>query len=467
MKNFYRTAWMITMLLFTAFSATAQIHNLHYWDHWQLGGQVSVNFPNGQAGVAQSDIGVPNRETTRLTICDPVTGSILFSFAGDSIRGADDLVIPNGGSGAFTDWSAWIAHPGDGKIYYLFKNSFGLAAGWHVTTVHTNGGILPNESYVPLGPYSSHLMIGAISSPDGTTTWAVTHDMQSDAFRSYRIALPSGLDTVPLVQHVGPSVNNYWNGCFMRVSPDNTKLALVSSFPYWTTLFDIDPTVGVLSNPVQVAFTHELHGAEFSLNSRYLYLLGGQPKNLITQIDLAAGDSAAILQSAVVLPFDTNRFKQIPRLGTDGRIYIPMDVVGQPQNDDRYARIMDPDQGGLACNTDTVGLVFPNYSYDPLVWNYWPFAPSYLSTPEYQAETNKLRAWPVPATDQVSIELGTEVDKATVSWMDAAGRIVRTDVWPAHTRTASFDRGALRAGSYIVEIRSGESVPRRAKVILE
>jgi hypothetical protein len=240
----------------------------------------------------------------------------------------------------------------------------------------------------------------------------------------------------------------------------------VDGNPYWITLFDIDPTAGVLSNPMQLPFAHEVHGAEFSPSSRYLYVIGGQPKNVITQFDLAAGDSAAILQSAVVLPMDTNRFKEIPRLGTDGRIYIGMDI-GFTEQVDRYARILDPDQAALACNTDTTGLVFPNYSHGPFIWNYWPFTPSYMSTPEYRAAANRLRAWPVPASNQLNIELGVELDKATVSWMDAAGRLVRTDEWPTHMRTATFYREALRAGSYVVEVRSVQSVPLRAKVILE
>ncbi len=448
---------------YTSFHVAAQIHDLHYWDHWQLGDQVSVNFPNGLAGIAQSDVGMANRETTRITICDPVTGDILFSFAGDSIRGADNLVVPNGGPGGFTEWSGWIADPGDAKVYYLFKNSFGLASGWHVAIVRRDTGILLGEGYIALGPYASHVALAAISDPEGFTTWAVTHDMQSDAFRFYRVGAPLGLDTVASVQHIGPAVNNFFNGCFMRVSPDNTKLALANAGPNWATIFDVDPSIGVLSNPVQIPIPHDLHGAEFSSNSRFLYVWGGPPK--ITQLDLGAGDGAAILASAITLPLDSTRFAQLPRLGTDGRIYIGTGVGFGPA--DRYARILDPDQPGLACNTDTVGLMFPNPSHGPLVWNYWPFTPSYMSTPEYHAAANNVRAWPVPATDQVSIDPGTELDKATVSWMDAAGRIVRTDAWPAHTRTATFDRGALRAGSYIVEVRSAESVPLRAKVILE
>lgn len=261
-------------------------------------------------------------------------------------------------------------------------------------------------------------------------------------------------------------LDNTGNGYLMRVSPDNTKLALVHYIGGLLTMFDIDPTTGILSNVRQFHFAHNLIRAEFSSSSRYLYLNGGPPKNAVDQIDLAAGDSASIMLSETTLPLDTNRFKETPRLGTDGRIYIAMDI-GLTSQADRYARILEPDQPGLACNTDTAGLVFPNYSHNPLVWNYWPFTPSYLGTTEYQAQANKLRAWPVPSRDDVSIDLGLAPDHASVLWIDAAGRTVRTQPWPAHTSVATFDRGSLPSGAYIIDVRPENSSPRRAKVMLE
>lgn len=461
----------------------SQVDNTHYWDNWYIGDGVELEF-NGTALAAPvlNSLLVGTFEGIRIS--DPQSGQILFTTNSDgSIQDANGDITPNSALFAANPVAAVVPQPGNSDRYYLFRvgqspggvacDSIDLEVG--VFELSLNGGLgdLDPGGWQLLEQSIVGNAYAVISDPSGWRHWLVLHDLENTDFLLYEVNASSGLNTVPSVQSVGPMAGlsgNHNNCSWMRVSPDNQRLAFVwghagSSYGHTDAfLFDVDPSTGIISNSRDLYFPDlELVEPEFSATSQVLYLAnhwGDTPVDLV-QLDLSSGDSASIMNSRVDLndpiTVSTAGYFHL-RLGPDDRIY---GSSGTPDFYRSHLLYVDqPDVLGTGCGMDTMALGWETWAAYHLPWNFWPYLPTEgLNEPSAEVHLPEINCLPQPVTGTalLSLDRSPSDGAATLLIRDQQGRIVQERIWPRYTGSLSVDVDLLAPGMYrtVVSDRNG------------
>ncbi len=358
------------LLIFTIFTLNTFAQKEATW--WYFGNNAGISF-TGTAGapVVQTNGKMTNSEGVS-SISD-TKGKLLFYTDGEIVYNRKHNIMVNGGGGgsgganlkghnSSTQSAVIVQQPVQGQKFWIFTvdQEWG-ANGFEYSIVDTNASsdFSVTQKNIPLitKAYNNKYApekVAAVKHANKVDTWVINHTGGDNNFYVYKLNAV-GLSS-PKIQAVGPTwamtgtgAKGYSKG-YMKFSPDGTKLICAIageqvSGPYSNNLgrieiYNFDNLTGTLSNPQIIDKTNiksgvgnisSVYGAEVSPNGRFLYIsfyipaysMGGDGNDGVWQLDLTAGNAAAIGGSCVKV---CNSTSPKPgggmQLGPDGKIYL-------------------------------------------------------------------------------------------------------------------------------------------------
>ncbi|MBK9149318.1 MAG: hypothetical protein IPM12_16055 [Flavobacteriales bacterium] len=313
---------------------------------------------------------------------------------------------------------------------------------------------------------------------NGEDYWMVTQPLGGNAFHAFRIS-GGGAEAVPSVSNAGPirpSTRNHGlavpseDGSVIAISmrPSNSNDYAIDTLNL--DLYTFDSAQGVLSYWLNLP-SPRVEGLEFSPSGRFLYVLehtflqGIGVHETLVQYDLQAGDvagSRSVVHDYIQGPtFDLTRRQQLAA-AIDGRVYRIRN-----NRSDTLGVIMAPDLAAPLCNyvhdsficADVVGSL-PNplkrYHDSP---NIITSAPSAASAP--------MRIAPLPLDLSGWLSHADLNGPLKLAWLDAAGRMVRSEAVLAEGGRAPLNSAGLASGSYMLQVSgAGLRAPMSVKVLV-
>lgn len=351
---------------------------------WYFGSQAGLDFstspPSSLTGVLTAAEGVSS-------ISDNA-GNLLFYSEGVSVVNGANTLMANGtglaGGVSSAQSTMIVKQPGSNTSYYNFTTysqggpnglrysivDMSLAAGLGSVTVKN----------VPLYTPTCEKQV-AVRHCNGKDIWIVSHDFNSNQFRSYLLN-STGIVATPVLSADGETVSGAGGVPaigHLKVSPDGRKLAMATSTNSIPAnlgaggffLFDFDPASGVVSNSLVLLSAQNLpvnasaYGVEFSPDGTKVYGTtwpqGFASTSSLFQWNLCAGNAPAIIASQYSLSFvgQTNNgvvFGSVQR-AIDSKLYI---AAYASQS---LSVINNPNASGAAMNFVLNGLsIAPNMS---------------------------------------------------------------------------------------------------------
>ncbi len=335
MRNNYFTKFGLLLYLLSSFSlfdGWAQTQN------WYFGDRAGIKFTNnGITALTNSNM----LTYEGCTVLSDASGQLLAYSNGEIVWDSQHQQMPNGRSGlggnnSTSQGALLLPMPGEAADKaYLFcldaiENNLVGGLRYSILDFRLRGGlgdVTATKGVVLPTPFVGGKLtekLTAVRHANGRDYWIVVHGWQSNAFYSFLLS-PTGISTVPVVSNVGPihqgggsffSAGNAV-GC-MRASPDGRHLALAQRDAQ-CELYDFNNATGGVTNYLLLALHDYTYGVEFSPDNTKLYTsysLAGE----ITQYNLLAGSSAAIVNSATVIA-SAERLGNL-LLGPDNRIYV-------------------------------------------------------------------------------------------------------------------------------------------------
>ena len=321
-----RIALALALLLLAPLSAlTANEGNI-----WYFGSNAGVDFNSGSP-VALLD-GAMNTGEGCASISDS-SGNLLFYTDGSTIYNRLHAVMPNGtglfGNSSSTQSAIIVQVIGSTTEYYVFTAThFGGSQGINYSivdmTLDGGDGDVTTKNQPVIGGVRTE-KIAIAKHANGTDLWLLTTTDTPDQYLAFPITA-GGVSTTPVVSPIAlprdPRVG------YLRVSPDNSKVAATLFFASLVELLDFDDATGTLTLVEQWALPNNPYGLEFSPSSALLYV-GTQGVSGLVQYDLSA--SSVSSSSTQLAP---GAFQALA-LGPDGKIYISvisssLHVIDQP-----------------------------------------------------------------------------------------------------------------------------------------
>lgn len=315
------------LILLGAQSATAQEK---YFDRWYFGSRAGINFTDGV--VSPFDGPLQTYEGSA-SICDPITGDLLFFTNGSTVWNAAHQVMSGGlnldGNLSATQSALIVPDPGDESRYYIFtqdgttfggpRDPSGLGLRYSIVDMRGDGGlgvlVKKNE---PLFSDAGEKTV-AIRHPNGCDFWIVTHARTSNAFHAYLLTA-GGIHEEPVVSRTGASYTGLDAG-YLKASPDGTRLFAARSFIRYNgamgELFGFDQRTGVVGQ--RLAVLPAGYGASFSPNNRFLYT---SRLDSLHQYDLSVAPSTIASTRTLINDPNPSRMLFGMQIGPDGRIYV-------------------------------------------------------------------------------------------------------------------------------------------------
>lgn len=264
---------------------------------WYFGANAGLDF-NTSPPTPLAD-GQINTLEGSATIAD-ANGQILFYTDGTKAYDKNHQLMPNGAGGLGGDTSSSqsavvVPYPGHSDTYFLFTVSAYVNSNLVYSLVdmslnNGSGDILPNAKAIPVlnatGEY-----IQATLSGDGTFWWVLTHKSGTSDYYAYKLT-SDGFDLDnPVISSTGTASTGQGDIGFLKFNNIGTKIVRTSYISNYFNLSDFDNNTGVVSNTLHIPL-QSAYGAEFSPNSRFLYVSAYSSMGL-RQYDLEAGTSAA------------------------------------------------------------------------------------------------------------------------------------------------------------------------------
>lgn len=342
------TRFVLSLSIFFSFAAIiAQQNPNQTWYFGKFGG---IRFSNA----------IPSPITGKLdtwegcaVYCDPNTGNVLLYSDGKKLYLPDGSIVPGGDSLksgiSSTQCCIFIPDPANAKRVYLFTAPDLTGTGTthsksyytHISLENTPSILLSN---VELQDNMSEKLAGTQHCADNSY-WAIFHHKSQSRIYAYKVT-SSGVSPSPVISNYNNLYNYYTVGA-MKVSPDGSKLVMVSeadgmNYLQAIVLFDFNLQTGQATNPKFIAKNkcYGNYGAAFSPDSKKLFTTGTLDKNQLAesalfQFDLTSNVEATIANSMWTLPLGTRKLFGM-QLGPDGKIYVvadrppQLDVITKP-----------------------------------------------------------------------------------------------------------------------------------------
>lgn len=350
------------------------------YDQWCFGWGFGLDFRGGSP-VPIDTTSIWQMEGSA-SICDHVTGALLFYTDGITVWDARGGVMPNG-TGLMGHYSSaqsalFVPDPCDTSQYYLFTadhqgyDDQRPPTGIHYSIVdrRLNGGLgavlAAGKNTLLQGQASERLT--AVAHSNGFDYWVLTHSWGGNQFYAWRVSA-SGVSSTPVVSRAGfdvgsdPQRVNYALG-ILKASPDGRRLAMTTWIEDLVELFSFDPSTGVVSNPLTLSAgprtgQTDTYGVTFSPDNNRLY---HGASGEIYQYDLRSGTPAAILASRTRVPNNGPTLPAVTlgamQIGPDGKIYMPVKNFDNPPAC-VLGIVDDPNADALNCGYTQVWMRLP------------------------------------------------------------------------------------------------------------
>jgi hypothetical protein len=334
---------------------------------WYFGQFAGLDFSTSPPTILTNGVTSSNGGAT---ICDNTGNLLFYSNGGNAIFNNTHSVMANGNGLAGiagTQPLVAVKQPGNNTLYYVFTLDQGggingakysivdmaLAAGLGSVTIKNATLYTPScEKQV------------AVRHCNGRDVWIVSHEYNSNKFRSYLLT-SIGLNPTPVITAIGetPGQGNSNNSLMstagdMKITPDGKKLALAvygASVPSTLglggfQLFDFDASTGVISNSLILLNAPNAIGSpfsvEFSSDGTKLYGVGQPSLNnipaILYQWDICSQFTTAIIASQYSLNLGAGFVFGALQRAINNKIYM---AVGGTQN---LHVINNPNASGVA-----------------------------------------------------------------------------------------------------------------------
>jgi gliding motility-associated-like protein len=298
--------------------------------NWFFGWNAGLDFNSG------SPVALTNGQLHHYEGCSSASdssGNLLFYTDGITIYNKNHQPMQNGtgllGHNSSTQSALIVADPGDFSQYYVFTTDVqGGSNGLRYSIVDMNldsglGGIIPSMKNILLEtPVTEKL--AAVMHKNQQAVWVIAHRVNSNEFIAYLVT-ENGVSNSPVVSATGEiHTNGEGTLGYLKVSPNGEKIAC-ARFTQNTNggldLFDFDTSTGIVSNPQELNYYHNMYGVEFSPNSKVLYCTHDQNVNIegVYQYDITLPDTQSIRNSETMI---SNGLYFALQLGIDGKIYV-------------------------------------------------------------------------------------------------------------------------------------------------
>lgn len=362
---------LAVLLSCLSFAFTAQ----HEFSKWYFGRFTGLDFMTSPPTVITHS--TLNTSEGSASVAE-ANGNLLFYTDGITIWNKQQQVMANGsglmGNSSTVQSALIVKQPGNPNIYFVFTLDLqGGPNGLRYSLVDMNlaagMGSVTIKNATVTAPCTEQL--NATRHCNGVDMWIVTHDLNSNAFKSYLLS-STGLNLAPVVSNVGmapptftPNLSIGGQGT-IKFSPNGKKLGLTyinGSSNSEVSVFDFDRSTGQLSNylPLMTGTTN-CYGCEFSGDGTKFYA-GNTNGTAVYQWDLCAGSDASILASVTNVGSEPYGFGQL-QLAPNGKIYLVN------WNRQFLSTINSPDIPGLSCGftpsaqsvaTGSNGIGLPNF----------------------------------------------------------------------------------------------------------
>ena len=314
---------------------------------WYFGDFAGLDFNSGSPVVLLD--GALNTQEGCATISDS-NGGLLFYTDGIKVWNKNHLLMPNGtdlnGSPSSTHSAIIVPKPQSSNIYYIFTvGALGGALSYSEVDMTLNSGfgdITSNKNILLFSTVNEKVTAIRKSNNDGY--WVVSHKFNSDEFLIYEVTA-LGVNLTPIVTPVGSNTGFVFITGQIKISPDNSKLAVARGGE--VQLFDFNADNGIISNPQTIDSGGGAYGIEFSANGDLLYVAF---YGRVTQYNLLAGTAADIISTQVTLVTVSNEGFASMQMAPNGKIYVA-------RQDKPYIDFIEsPNVTGLGCNYQYQGL---------------------------------------------------------------------------------------------------------------
>lgn len=348
---------------------------------WFFGDNAGLDFNSGNP--VATALGQLSTNEGCATIAD-ACGALLFYTDGITVWNRNHSIMPNGinllGDPSSTQSALIIPQPGVDDIYYIYTVSdFNPINGLNYSIVDMTldnglGDIVPAQKNINLIADSTEKIAAAVS--DNGDAWIITYAESAigtgvfNTFYAFRLTT-SGMDLSATVITSFNNVQSDDRRGYLRISPDGSKIAMMTQLPVTPTiinqtgrgawLFDFDNSSGIVSNAIRLNFqtTHQAYGAEFSPDSRKLYVdtntesNGANGDRLLLQYNLDAANFSnspiTIFETDLTDPMD-DIARGALQIGPDNKIYYTR------KSTEWLSSIDNPNQIGAASNFTLDGM---------------------------------------------------------------------------------------------------------------
>lgn len=350
------------ILLFLLFSPL--LFSQNETANWYFGNQCGLNFSTNPP---TPFAGTPFFSPEGSASISDAAGNLLFYTDGVTVWNQLNVVMPNGsnllGDPSSTQSAIIIKQPGSVNTYFIFtQGNTGSGLNYSVVDMSLAGGTGSVTIKNVLLYASSCEKLSAVKHCNKTDFWIVSHEFDSNVFRSYLLT-SSGVNNVPVLSAVGSVYGNSGVIGYLKLSPNGKKLASAKFQEGAVELYDFNTTTGMVSHPLLLTTAISFpYGCEFSPDGTKLYACGEASSQLF-QWDLCAGNDAAVVASSVALVVNSIALGAL-QLAQNGKIYVSS-VASQ-----NLSVINAPNAAGANCNfssaaqpvgTGTVQLGLPNF----------------------------------------------------------------------------------------------------------
>ena len=330
--------------------------------NWQFGGWAGVRFTEDSTYSVSFALTTPRiflRSEEGCVSMSDETGNFLFFANPNYVFNRDLFQMPNGngllGHSSATQM-ATVRNVTDPNKYYLFTlDAFGGSNGLRYSEIDMTldgglGDVVVATKNTPILTSVTE-KITTVRHANGTDTWVIVHEYNSNAFFAYLVS-STGISAVPVVSAVGTvhtmdAFNENSIGQ-LKASPDGCKLALAISGLDIVELLNFNNGTGAVSNPITFNSPDlaSCYGVEFSPDGSKLYVSIEFSRNIF-QFNLNAGNNAAIVGSKyLVTTAGTTGLLGALQIGPFGKIYVA-------RNSNRYLGVIN-NPNGLGASSDYV-----------------------------------------------------------------------------------------------------------------
>ena len=329
---------------------------------WYFSNNSALDFLSG-APIALTNSAMNQYEGSSCISDD--NGSLLFYTNGTEVWDATHSIMPNGtglnGNNSTNQSALIVPKPNSNTEYYVFTNDMSNLY-YSVVDITLNGGLgaVTTKNIFLQGSISEKL--AGVKHANGIDVWVMVHGAGNSTFYAFLVT-PLSVAGTPVISTGGP-IDPGTIGQ-MHFSP-NGKFVAFSSYggAQNAAIFEFDNATGLASNGIGVPFSNQIYGCCFSPNSRYFYHQSNPPPCGVYQLDLQAGNAAAILASSTQVGTGLSTNLGHMQIGYDKKIYLAHDglqqlaVINYP---DSPAAAVDYNNLGVTLAGKTCGLGLPNF----------------------------------------------------------------------------------------------------------